>query len=171
MSLRVTVWGSQPSPRSARPGAAPPGTSLPPRSGGLGCCTGRGETPRSVAGQRGPGQCRELLGEGGRDGVDGLVEPGPALVERRPEEVELLVDVPRAHPDDHAAPRQDVEGGELLGGAQRVALRGDVDVGHEPHPRLVMPASHPRVAMVSYQVVLMAAASRRGMAVWSHTAT
>ena len=37
--------------------------------------------------------------------------------------------------------------------------------------RVVIPANQPRVAMVSYHVVLIAPASRRGMAVWSHTAT
>ena len=36
---------------------------------------------------------------------------------------------------------------------------------------LVTPASQPRVATVSYQVVPMAPASRSGMAVWSHTPT
>ncbi len=36
---------------------------------------------------------------------------------------------------------------------------------------VVIPASQPRVAMVSYQVVLMALASRSGMTVWSHTPT
>ena len=36
---------------------------------------------------------------------------------------------------------------------------------------VVMPASQPRVAMVSYQTVLMAPASRSGMKVWSQTPT
>ena len=35
----------------------------------------------------------------------------------------------------------------------------------------VTPASHPSVATVSYQVVLMAPARRSGMKVWSHTPT
>ena len=35
----------------------------------------------------------------------------------------------------------------------------------------VIPASQPRVATVSYQVVLMAPASRSGMKVWSQTPT
>ena len=33
----------------------------------------------------------------------------------------------------------------------------------------VTPASHPRVATVSYQTVLIAPASRSGMKVWSQT--
>ncbi len=37
--------------------------------------------------------------------------------------------------------------------------------------REVTPASHPRVATVSYQVAPMAAASRSGMKVWSQTPT
>ena len=36
---------------------------------------------------------------------------------------------------------------------------------------VVIPASQPRVATVSYQVVLMAPASRSGMKVWSQTPT
>jgi hypothetical protein len=36
---------------------------------------------------------------------------------------------------------------------------------------VVTPASQPSVAIVSYQVVLMAAARRSGMTVWSHTPT
>ncbi len=37
--------------------------------------------------------------------------------------------------------------------------------------RVVTPASQPRVATVSYQVVLIACASRSGMNVWSQTPT
>ena len=36
---------------------------------------------------------------------------------------------------------------------------------------VVTPANQPRVAMVSYQVVLMAPARRSGMKVWSQTPT
>ena len=36
---------------------------------------------------------------------------------------------------------------------------------------VVIPASHPSVAVVSYQTVDMAPASRSGMAVWSQTPT
>ena len=37
--------------------------------------------------------------------------------------------------------------------------------------REVIPANHPRVATVSYQVVPMAPANRSGMNVWSQTPT
>ena len=37
--------------------------------------------------------------------------------------------------------------------------------------REVTPASHPRVATVSYQVVRMAPARRSGITVWSQTPT
>ena len=133
MSLRRTVWGSQPSPAARGPAQrgrrrAPHPDRRPRLLHGPG---GDAEIARRPARAR---QRRELLGQRRGQGVHGLVELRPALVERRPEEVELLVDVTRAHADDHPASRQHVERGELLGGPQRVPLGGDVDVGDEPHP-------------------------------------
>ena len=134
MSLRRTVWGSQPSPAPRRPAQRGPGRAAHPdgRPGPL----------------HGPGADAQLVRPASADpasvGYSSLSaaasasmassSPATPLVEGRPEDVELLVDVAGPHADDHAAPRQDVQGGELLGGPQRVALGGDVDVGHEPDP-------------------------------------
>ncbi len=133
MSLRRTVWGSQPSPRcAARRNAAR--EDPPTQIGGLGCWTGRGDDAEIVRRPTRAGQGGVLVGERRPPWRRWPRRARPPLLEGRPEEVELLVDVPGTHADDHPSTRQHVQGGELLGGSQRVPLGRDVDVAHEPDP-------------------------------------
>ncbi len=75
----------------------------------------------------------ELVGsEGGAQGVEALVEHGPALPEVHAQGLELLLDVPRAHPEDQPAAAEVVEGGVLLGGEQGVSQADDRDVAEQP---------------------------------------
>ena len=64
--------------------------------------------------------------------VDRLVGDAPALGERHAERVELAFDVPGTDAEDHPAARERVERRERLRRLERVAVRGDVHVGHEP---------------------------------------
>ena len=106
---------------------------------------GRGCWPKPVA--------AELVGPGVADAVDGLVGEAAAVGERDAEDVELGLDVAGADAEDDAAAGELVEGGERLGRGERVAVGGDVDVAESSRVRVVMPASQPRVATVSYQAV------------------
>jgi hypothetical protein len=97
---------------------------------------GRGGTsdPHRYAGLRGPRALAEALevielavvfgelvgAEGCAQGVDRLVEDGPAPGEVDPERLELLPHVARADPEDQPSAAQVVEGGVLLGGEQGV---------------------------------------------------
>ena len=128
MSLRRTVWGSQPSPRcAARRNAAR--DDPPTQIGGRGCWTGRGLRPDV---HRRPARARAASGTRRSRRRRWRRWPRPSAPPRSskggPKSVELLVDVPGPHADDDPAARQDVQGGELLGGAQRMALGRDVDV-------------------------------------------
>ena len=77
---------------------------------------------------------RELVGQRGPHGVDGLVEQPPAVGERHVERLELALHVPGADAEDRAAARELVERGPRLGHGQRMAVREHVHVAQQPHP-------------------------------------
>ena len=108
------------------------------------------------------------MGEGQGEGRDGFVGVAPASGKVTGEEFVLFWDVSGPDADDEAPPREVVDGRELLRGTQRMALGQNQHVGEQVGP-VVCAASQPKVAVVSYQVVPMASASRSGMAVWSQT--
>ena len=68
-------------------------------------------------------------------GGDGLVHSLVALSEGNPEGLELALEVTGAEPDDRAPSTQDVEGGDSLGGQERIPVRSDQEVGVQPQPR------------------------------------
>jgi hypothetical protein len=75
---------------------------------------------------------RPLVEERLRHHVDRLVEAAPAAVERDAQGLELALEVAGPDPEDGAPARERVEGEERLGGGERVAVPGNVDVGEEP---------------------------------------
>lgn len=75
----------------------------------------------------------ELLGaEGGAQGVDRLVEDGPAPGEVDPEHLELLPHMARTHAENQPAAAEMVEGGVLLGGDQGVPQPDHRHVAQQP---------------------------------------
>jgi hypothetical protein len=77
---------------------------------------------------------REFIGpERGPQGVDALVEHGPAPLEVHPQHLELLLYVSGADPEDQAPAAQVVEGRVLLGGEQRVPQPDDRDMAQQPY--------------------------------------
>ena len=123
-------WGSQPSPRwAARRIAA--GEEPPTQMGGPSSWIGRGVLAQVGGRPAGTGKRRVVLGEGGAQGVDGLVEQPAPLGEGQVEQVELALHVAGADPHDDPPARHHVEGGEGLGHLERVAVGGDVDVAEE----------------------------------------
>ena len=66
---------------------------------------------------------RELVGERGPHGVDGLVEQPPAVGERHAEGVELALHVPGADAEDRSPAGEPVERRPRLGHRERMAVR------------------------------------------------
>ena len=94
----------------------------------------------------------------------------PRRAKSDPERLELLLHVPGPDPEDQPAAGEMVEGGVLLGGDQRMPQADDRDMAQQPHVLGDARRGSARVATGSYQVVLIASASRRGMATWSQQA-
>ena len=136
----------------ARPGAGPPATSRRPRSAARRACTGRGCCPKLP-----PHQPNSSAHAARMPSMASSVSR-PRSANGHAEHVELGLDVAGADAEDDPAAGQLVERGERLGRRERVAVGGDVDVAEAAGCVVVMPASQPRVATVSYQTVLIAAA-------------
>jgi hypothetical protein len=79
--------------------------------------------------------CGELLrSEGGSQGVDRLVQHGPAPLEVDAERLELLPHMSGPDPEDQTAARQVIEGGVLLGREEWMPQPHDGDVTEQPYP-------------------------------------
>ena len=100
-----------------------------------------------------------------------LVDELAAPVEVDAEPLELGLDVTGADADDGAPAREVVEGGELLGGDERVAVGEHVRVREQVGAFGDARASHESVPMQSCQYVPMREPSDSGSAMWSHTPT
>ena len=72
-----------------------------------------------------------------RDRVERLVGDRAPALERHAERVELAFHVTGADADDHAAVRERVERRERLRRLERMLVRGDEHVGHQPRARRV----------------------------------
>ena len=119
--------------RAPPPGAWPAWTSRRPRSAAAAArAAGAGRGPRTAS--RAPWWRRELVGQRGPHGVDGLVEQPAAVGERHLEGVELALHVPGADAEDRPPAGQRVERRPGLGHHERVAVRQHVDVAEQPDP-------------------------------------
>ncbi len=81
------------------------------------------------------GQLGELVGEGAGQRGHGFVGMASPLSEVARQELVLLGHVAGAHADDEAATREAVDGGELLGRPERMALGEDQHVGEQMRAR------------------------------------
>ena len=117
------------SPPDGPPAVAPDPQRRPgplPRSGEHGVA--RGPETRAVDGHA-------LPGPGRLHGGQRLVHPVVAVGEGGAQRVELRFQVAGTEADDHAAAAQHVEGGDSLGGQERVAVGEDEEVGVEQDRR------------------------------------
>ena len=102
----------------------------PIQIGGRGCCTGRGVMPTDVS----PLGTNSLAHASFTPSM-AASRSFPRSAKLIPERVELLLDVPGTHAEDHPTAREHVERRELLGRLQRVAVRADEHVRQQPDLR------------------------------------
>ena len=121
--------------RAARPGATRPETSLPPRWAAAAAARAGGRPRGRAAGQRGPASVGNSSRERRRDGVDGLVEPAPPRSSKGgPKRSNSSLTCPAPTPMMTRPPDRTSRVENSLAARKRVALGGDVDVGHQPDP-------------------------------------
>ena len=108
--------------------------AFPPIQIGIGSCTGRGLAITSPRVEVTALVAEWLTAPVEWQHVEHLVEQRVALVEVDAERVELRFEVAGADPEDASAARQRVDGGGGLREQERVAVRGDGQVGEQAEP-------------------------------------